>query len=139
MKLNANDLQERLNELDRGYPTIDLWKIPGPYDGPVGCELWLLEPPGPMTGMQESWDLIGKTKEQLPDVAGAGLAAMRAEPQTNLAVTLMGLPLFELDGDSWNVGHYTTKEQVRLRRVMPRGLLLLMKAVLKARTNLNST
>jgi hypothetical protein len=135
VKLSSKDIQNLIDELQLSQPKIALWKIPGPYNGAVSCELWLLEPEGPMSGVQESWSVVGKAANELAAVAKRGLEAMSAEPGTNLAVMLMDFPLFELDKDAWSVRNYTIKDQVRLRRILPLGLLLLMLDVLLLRSS----
>jgi hypothetical protein len=129
MELNASDLNERIWTFERDHPGVGLWKMPG-YDGPLSCELCQLEPEGPMTGVEEAWRVDGMTVEQMREVVATGFDDCAAVPGARLCVNLMELPLFEFTGHWWDVGPYDGKDQVRLRRNMPLGLMLLMREVL---------
>jgi hypothetical protein len=83
-----------------------------------------------MSGVEQSWRVDGLDETDLRKVVEAGFAGLGEIEGSSLAVAEMELPLFRFEGRSWDVGDFTTKDQIRCRRNMPRGLMLVMREVM---------
>ena len=126
---DASEVNRRIWEFERDHPNSQLWRVPT-YEGNLACALWLLEPEAPMSGIEESWSLDELEESQIAEVAALGIRHCSEFVGSRLAIAQLDLPLLEYVGEHWRVGHFIEKDQVRSRRNMPRGSLLLLREII---------
>lgn len=123
------DLNKRIWESERDHPSVDLWSHPMARVN-LQCDLWLLEPADAMSGIEQEWRLNGLSPDLLGETVRTCLSGQATIDQSEVAVAMMELPIFKFNAGCWEVGVFDTKDQVRLRRVVPLGLLLTMREVI---------